>query len=82
MSGDYGAQHVDDDWGKNYVPDEATMPQRQPGLWQRVGEYWWEGMNAGEPDNAYSGKYDAQGNLVPVSPTARNTPGPPPLYLM
>jgi len=62
--------HVDDDWGAHYTPDEATMPQRQPGLWQRVGEYWWEGMNANEPDNAYSGLYDAHGNIVPVADRA------------
>jgi hypothetical protein len=62
--------HVDDDWGAHYVPDEATMPQRQPGLWQRVGEYWWEGMNASEPDNAYSGLYDAHGQIVPVEDRA------------
>jgi hypothetical protein len=64
-------QHVDDDWGAGYVPDEATMPQRQPGLWERVGEYWWVGMNAGEPDNAYSGKYDADGKIVPVADRAK-----------
>jgi len=62
--------HVDDNWGAGYVPDEATMPQRQPGLWQRVGEYWWEGMNASEPDNAYSGKYDAQGRIFPITQRA------------
>jgi hypothetical protein len=62
--------HVDDNWGAGYVPDEATMPQRQPGLWQRVGEYWWEGMNASEPDNAYSGKYDPQGRIFPITQRA------------
>jgi hypothetical protein len=58
---------VDDDWGASYVPSEATMPQRQAGLWQRVGEYWWEGMNASERDNAYSGKYDADGAVFPIA---------------
>jgi hypothetical protein len=57
---------VDDDWGASYVRRGATMAQLQPGLWQRVGEYWWEGMNAGEPDNAYTGKHDANGKLFPL----------------
>jgi len=58
---------VDDTDGSGYVQDEATMAERQPGLWERVGEYWWEGMNPGEPDALWTGKYDAQGNVIPVS---------------
>jgi hypothetical protein len=61
---------IDDDWGAGYLPSEATMPQRQPGLWQRVGEYWWEGMNAAEYDNAYTGKYDAAGSIFPIAERA------------
>jgi hypothetical protein len=57
---------VDDHWGAGYVPSEATMPQRQPGLWERVGEYWWEGMNVAEPDNAWTGKHDADGRVFAV----------------
>ncbi len=58
---------VDDTGGAGYVQTDATMGERQPGLWQRVGEYWWEGMNAGEPDGAYTGKHDAEGHLFPVA---------------
>jgi hypothetical protein len=50
----------------DYTQTEASMGERQPGLWQRVGEYWWEGMNAGEPDAAYTGKHDAQGHVFTV----------------
>ncbi len=60
-------QRVDDNWGASYVQRDATMGERQPGLWQRVGEYWWEGMNASEPDNAWTGKHDAQGHVFPVA---------------
>jgi hypothetical protein len=51
----------------DYTQTEATMGERQPGLWQRIGEYWWEGMNAGEPDAAYTGKHDAQGHVFPIA---------------
>jgi hypothetical protein len=43
------------------------MPEREQGLWQRVGEYWWLGMNAGDPDSAWTGKHDAQGAVFPAS---------------
>ena len=29
-----------------------TSPSAWPGLWQRVGEYWWLGMDAGMPQEA------------------------------
>ncbi len=60
-------QRVDEDDGAGYVQSDATMAERQPGLWQRVGEYWWEGMNAAEPDAAYTGKHDAGGQVFPVA---------------
>jgi hypothetical protein len=46
-------------------PDgEATRvikPEREEGLWQRVGEYWWLGLNAGSPESAWTGKHDGNG---------------------
>ena len=54
---------VDDFDGADYVKTDAGMAERQPGLWERVGEYWWVGMNANEPDAAYTGKHDAQGHV-------------------
>ncbi len=43
------------------------MAERQPGLWQRVGEYWWEGLNASAPEAAWTGKHDAHGRVFPVA---------------
>ncbi len=60
-------ERVDDNWGAGYVQNDATMGERQPGLWQRVGEYWWEGMNAGAPEAAWTGKHDAHGRVFPVA---------------
>ena len=54
----------------DYVPYAATMPERQPGLWQRVGEYWWEGLNADSPASGWTGKHDAKGALFAVSANA------------
>ncbi len=62
---------VDDAGGAGYVQAAATMGERQPGLWQRVGEYWWEGMKAGEPDAAFTGKHDAAGQVFPVAVNGR-----------
>ena len=39
----------------------TIKPEREEGLWQRVGEYWWLGLNAGAPESAWTGKHDAHG---------------------
>ncbi len=62
---------VDDGGGAGYVQAAATMGERQPGLWQRVGEYWWEGMNAGEADAGFTGKHDASGAVFPAADDGR-----------
>lgn len=40
------------------LPDSA---ERRQGLWQRVGEYWWLGLNADQTGHAYTGLHDDQG---------------------
>jgi hypothetical protein len=47
------------------APDE--MPERMAGLWQRVGEYWWLGMNAGTRESRWTGKHDAAGQVFPAA---------------
>jgi hypothetical protein len=49
-----------------YNPDDEARtikPEREPGLWQRVGEYWWIGMNAGSPESGWTGKHDGEGRV-------------------
>jgi hypothetical protein len=58
---------VDDDPSAYAPPDPEAIPERQEGFWQRVGEYWWQGMNAGTPDSLLTGKYIAPGEVFPVS---------------
>jgi hypothetical protein len=39
----------------------VIKPEREEGLWQRVGEYWWLGLNAGSAEAAWTGKHDGRG---------------------
>lgn len=55
----------------DYVQRAATMPEREQGLWQRVGEYWWEGMNANTPTSRWTGKHDAKGQVFAVAVNGR-----------
>ncbi len=35
----------------------AAKAEREPGLWQRVGEYWWLGLDAGRDEAGWTGKH-------------------------
>ncbi|MGI4945113.1 MAG: DUF2272 domain-containing protein [Janthinobacterium lividum] len=55
-------QPVDDDPPETRPPPLASQkPERFPGLWERVGEYWWIGQDPGEREAAWTGKHDANG---------------------
>lgn len=41
-------------------PDELR-PDKQPGLWQRVGDYWWSGQDAGSQAAGWTSKYNEWG---------------------
>ncbi|MBS0562016.1 MAG: DUF2272 domain-containing protein [Proteobacteria bacterium] len=36
-------------------------PERWEGYWQRVGEYWWLGLDAGDPRSGLTGKHNEYG---------------------
>jgi hypothetical protein len=62
----WGSRVDNDPFAHKPVSPDA-IPERQEGFWQRVGEYWWEGQNAGGDGSArYTGLYDADGNVIPV----------------
>jgi hypothetical protein len=42
-------------------PNPADDPERAPGLWERVGEYWWLGQNDGRREAGWTGMYDENG---------------------
>jgi hypothetical protein len=48
-------------------PPAAEKPERQPGLWQRVGEYWWIGLDPRAPEAGWTGKHDGSGEVFPAS---------------
>ena len=50
-------------------PDEK--PERYPGLWQRVGEYWWIGEDSGSVTAGWTGKHDSNGTEFPASQDSR-----------
>jgi hypothetical protein len=55
-------QPIDDDPPDTRpVPPPDLKPEREPGLWQRVGEYWWEGQDPGEREVSWTGKHDENG---------------------
>jgi len=51
-------------------PDQLESPdseERDEGLWQRVGEYWWLGLDYGDADGRWTGKHDENGIEFPRS---------------
>ncbi len=56
-------QPVDDDPPESRPPPASPLdkPERQPGLWERVGEYWWIGQDPGEREANWTGKHDGNG---------------------
>jgi hypothetical protein len=66
----FGERVDDDPPGSRPRPAPDQKPERMPGLWQRVGEYWWLGLNAGDPDAAWTGKHDASGREFPADQDA------------
>lgn len=45
--------------------EDPDSKERDEGLWQRVGDYWWQGLNYAAPDGAWTGKHDANGAEFP-----------------
>ncbi len=57
-------------FGQNVANPDAdairsVKPEREVGLWQRVGEYWWLGLNAGSVESGWTGRHDGHGALFP-----------------
>lgn len=64
-------------WGMqvNDAPPGPDLPleareDRQAGMWQRVGDYWWIGQNAGAQSSTWSGKYGDGGQEYRSAPPA------------
>ena len=59
----FGMRVDDDPPGPRLARDDK--PERAEGLWQRVGEYWWLGMDAGRAEALWTGRHDARGQPFP-----------------
>lgn len=55
----FGQKVNDDPPGTPRPP--GPKPEREQGLWQRVGEYWWLGMDAGREEGSWTGRHDMFG---------------------
>ncbi len=62
----FGSPVDDDPPGTRPPPLPEDKPERQPGLWQRVGEYWWLGMPPGVREARWTGKHNAAGDVFPA----------------
>lgn len=64
----FGSPVSDADPHDRPEPTQAALkPERLPGLWQRVGEYWWLGQDPSRPESRWTGRTNGHGVLFPVS---------------
>jgi hypothetical protein len=45
-------------------PESNDNPNRSPGLWERIGEYWWLGQDAGRRESTWTGMHDESGQEI------------------
>ena len=58
----FGQPVDDDDPELRPEPSSTSVkPERLPGLWERVGEYWWIGQDPYETEIGWTGKHDSDG---------------------
>jgi hypothetical protein len=72
----FGAKVDDAPSDQHAPPEPQDKPERQPGLWQRVGEYWWIGLAVPPgapvpPEQFWTGKHDAAGAVFPADVDGR-----------
>ncbi|MDG6094440.1 DUF2272 domain-containing protein [Acetobacter sp. AN02] len=61
----FGMPVNDDDPELRPEPQTAAIkPERAPGLWQRVGEYWWTGQDPYATEASWTGKHNSSGSLT------------------
>lgn len=57
-----------DDAAPGREPPLSTRKDRESGLWQRVGDYWWYGQDASTKETGWTSRYDETG--TPYEQTA------------
>ena len=66
----FGELVDDDPPGTRPPPEPDQKPERMPGLWERVGEYWWIGQDADRVEGAWTGRHDEDGHDFPAEKDA------------
>ena len=57
----FGSLVNDDPPGED--PPRSIRPDKQPGLWQRVADYWWSSQDQGAPEGEWSSLYNQNGTV-------------------
>ena len=45
-------------------PESNDNPNRSPGIWERIGEYWWLGQDASRRESTWTGMHDETGQGI------------------
>jgi hypothetical protein len=60
----FGQRVNDDQPHTGLDPKHADNPERSPGFWERIGEYWWLSQGADRRESAWTGMHDASGQEI------------------
>jgi hypothetical protein len=63
----FGSRVDDAEPSSRPLPLPTEKAERQAGLWERIGEYWWLGQDAGTRFSRWTGKHDAKGQIFPAN---------------
>ncbi len=63
----WGAPVDDDPPGTRPPNPPDSKPERYPGLWERVGEYWWLSQDSANVTAYWTGKHNGNGMEFPAS---------------
>jgi hypothetical protein len=66
----WGSAVDDDPPGTRPPRGPDQKPERYPGMWERVGEYWWSSQDAGSVFAYWTGKHDGNGQVFPPNQDA------------
>jgi len=60
----FGQTVYDDPPRTDSDPEADEKPNRAPGAWERIGEYWWLGQDANRRESAWTGMHDENGQEI------------------
>jgi len=60
----FGQSVFDDPPHTGADPEVNDGPNRSPGAWERIGEYWWLGQDADRRESAWTGMHDENGREI------------------